>query len=155
MTPEMNTPSRRNTGAVTPVVLASGVAALLDANDALERQLVDAAKTVSTSYRLEVRHTGEKVYRYLDVLNGKLEAFINPKALEKPKAKAELRQSVVKAQGYVAQLTKPLKEVRGVEALLAFLNDWTEQYLDFASQISASLGPDDLGSDEARMSKAA
>ncbi len=144
------------TGTADPVVLASGVGALLDANDALERRLVEAAKTVSTSFKLEVRQTGEKVYRYLDTLNGRLETFMSPKSLDKPKAKGELRQIVLKAETYVGQLAGELGSIRGLEFMKSALKQWSAQYLDFASQLGQSLGPDDLDdSGDTRVSKKA
>jgi len=144
----MKTKNSHNTPQVDNVTLASGVASLLDANDALERKLIEAAKTVSTSFKMEVRQTGEKVYRHLDVLNGRLEAFLNPKQLDKPKAKQELRQTVLQAEAHVNQLAKPLRDVRGLDGLTEFHDEWTEIYLDFASKLGKALDPQDFEAEE-------
>ncbi len=130
------------------VAIASGVARLLDANEQLERRLVEAAKTVSTSHRIEVRAIGESLYRLLDQLNGRLEVFTEPGAIAAKGAKLRLRNLVVRGEHDITRGAKELRQIHGLEALHRFQDEWTETYLDFASQLGGALDPTSPEADE-------
>ena len=130
-------------------VLAEGVAGILDANDELERQLVHAAKTVGSSWKIQTREAGEKIYWLLDRLNGRIEGYTQPKALAKASEKAQLRKRLAKAEADVLRMAAPLRKFPNLEDLQAGLDQWSATY----KQLVAAL--DDKGEASARELRAA
>ena len=113
--------------------MANHVIELMDANDALEKALVTAGRTVSTSWRIEVREIGMRLYQYLDELNGRLEVYATPAAFGSDKDSAKLRQIVSRAEAHVTKVAKPLRRIEGIEFLRDNLDEWTEIYLETAA----------------------
>ena len=114
--------------------IARAVVSLLDANDNLEKALISAAREAPARFKSVVRECGERIYLYLDKLNGRLERYSDAGNVSEG-GRQLLFKTTVEGECQVSRLSGPIRLNSALGNLRNELNGWSEVYLEMAAQL--------------------